>query len=133
MELTSAETPIAGPAQRDRGRLRVLVAGGGVAALEVLLALRELAGRRVEVTLLSPDREFVYRPVTVAEAFGRGEARSYPLARSPPTSTRSWFGIRSNEWTRGAGSPSPVAATRSSSTGWWSRPAGSPRSRCPEH
>jgi sulfide:quinone oxidoreductase len=62
-----------------RNPLRVVIAGGGVAALETLLALRELAGHRVEVMLMTPDPEFVYRPVTVAEAFGRGEARSYPL------------------------------------------------------
>ncbi|MBV9799751.1 MAG: NAD(P)/FAD-dependent oxidoreductase [Solirubrobacterales bacterium] len=51
-----------------------------MAALEALLALRELAGHRLELTLLSPEREFQYRPVTVAEAFDRGEARSYDLA-----------------------------------------------------
>jgi sulfide:quinone oxidoreductase len=50
-----------------------------VAALEALLALRELAGHQVEITLLAPGRDFVYRPVTVAEAFDRGEARTYPL------------------------------------------------------
>jgi sulfide:quinone oxidoreductase len=60
-------------------RLRVLIAGGGVAAVEALLALRELVGHRLELTLLSPEREFLYRPVTVAEAFDRGEARAYPL------------------------------------------------------
>src|ERR1019366_1277916 len=58
-----------------------VIAGGGVAALEVLLALRTLAGDPVDLTLLPADREFVYRPVTVAEAFDRGEARSHPLAR----------------------------------------------------
>ena len=61
-------------------RLQVIIAGGGVAALEVLLALREQAGHRVTVTVLAPTREFVYRPVTVGEAFGRSEARSYSLA-----------------------------------------------------
>ena len=66
-------------ARRRGARTRVLIAGGGVAALETLLALRELAGDRIEMTLLTPSREFLYRPVTVAEAFGRGEARSYPL------------------------------------------------------
>ena len=63
-----------------RNRMRVVVAGGGVAALETLLALRALAGDLVDVTLLSPTPEFVYRPVTVAEAFDRGEARVYDLA-----------------------------------------------------
>ena len=63
-----------------RQRVHVVIAGGGVAALETLLALRELAGRLVDITLLSGEREFVYRPVTVAEAFDRGEARVYDLA-----------------------------------------------------
>jgi sulfide:quinone oxidoreductase len=61
-------------------RLHVVVAGGGVAALEALLALRALAGHLVEVTLVSPTPEFLYRPVTVAEAFDRAQARVYDLA-----------------------------------------------------
>ena len=60
--------------------LRVLIAGGGVAGLEALLALRDLAGDRVELTLLSPEEEFVYRPMAVAEPFGRGRADRHPLA-----------------------------------------------------
>ncbi len=63
-----------------RNRLRILIAGGGVAALETVLALRALAGQLIDVTMLSPTREFVYRPVTVAEAFDRAEARVYDLA-----------------------------------------------------
>ena len=63
-----------------RDRLRVVIVGGGVAAVEVLLALSELARHRVDITLLSRGREFLYRPVTVAEAFDRGEARAYELA-----------------------------------------------------
>ncbi len=59
---------------------RVLIAGGGVAGLEALLALRDLAGDRVELTLLSPEEEFVYRPMAVAEPFGRGRAGRHPLA-----------------------------------------------------
>ena len=60
--------------------LRVLIAGGGVAGLEALLALRDLAGDRVELTLLSPETDFVYRPMAVAEPFGRGRADRHPLA-----------------------------------------------------
>jgi sulfide:quinone oxidoreductase len=63
----------------NRDRVHVLIAGGGVAAVEALLALSELAGPRVEITLLSPERDFLYRPVTVGEAFGRSEARAYSL------------------------------------------------------
>jgi sulfide:quinone oxidoreductase len=59
----------------------VLVVGGGVAALETLMALHDLAGDRVRVTLVAPDPDFVYRPMAVAEPFGLGEARRYPLRR----------------------------------------------------
>lgn len=62
-----------------RARPRVLIAGGGVAALEAVLALRALAGGRLSLTVLAPGEELLYRPVTVAEPFGRGEARSYRL------------------------------------------------------
>ncbi len=60
-------------------RLSVVIVGGGVAALETLLALRALAGHLIEITIVSPVREFVYRPVTVAEAFDVAEARSYDI------------------------------------------------------
>ncbi|HEY1277838.1 MAG TPA: FAD-dependent oxidoreductase [Thermoleophilaceae bacterium] len=54
---------------RDEGPLEVVIAGGGVAGLEALLAMHELAGPRVRVELLAPEREFVYRPLAVAEPF----------------------------------------------------------------
>jgi sulfide:quinone oxidoreductase len=60
--------------------LRVLVAGGGVAGLEALLALRDLAGERVALTLLSPEREFSYRPMAVAVPFARGHMQRLDLA-----------------------------------------------------
>ena len=62
------------------GRFRVVIAGGGVAGLEALLALRDMAGDRVDLTLLAPETEFVYRPMAVAEPFGRGRADRHPLA-----------------------------------------------------
>lgn len=58
---------------------RVLIAGGGVAALEALIALRELADGRVDVTLLAPEPDFVYRPLAVAEPFCLGHATRHPL------------------------------------------------------
>ena len=61
-------------------RPHVIVAGGGFAALETVLALRELAGERIAISLMAPDAELVYRPVTVAEAFGRAQARSFRVA-----------------------------------------------------
>ncbi len=60
-------------------RARVLIAGGGVAALEALLALRAHLGGTVEIELLAPDPEFVLRPLAVGEPFGIGEARHLSL------------------------------------------------------
>jgi sulfide:quinone oxidoreductase len=59
---------------------RVLIAGGGVAALEAALALRELGEGRVGVEMLAPEPEFWYRPLAVAEPFGLGEVRHFDLA-----------------------------------------------------
>jgi sulfide:quinone oxidoreductase len=51
-------------------RVRVLVAGGGVGALEALLALQDLAGERAAITLLTAGRSLTYRARSVAEPFG---------------------------------------------------------------
>jgi sulfide:quinone oxidoreductase len=64
---------------------RVVVAGGGVAGLEALFALHALAGDRVELTLVSPTADFVYRPLAVAEPFALGAARKTPLADAART------------------------------------------------
>lgn len=61
------------------GAFHVLIAGAGVAGLEAALALREFAEDRVQTTLLSPDREFVYRPLRVNEPFGLKAAEQYDL------------------------------------------------------
>src|SRR5207249_5499661 len=63
-----------------RRHVRVLIAGGGVAGLETLLALRVLAGRRVAVTLLAPEAQFVVRATTVGEPFDRAQGRRLYLA-----------------------------------------------------
>jgi sulfide:quinone oxidoreductase len=58
-------------------RPRVLVVGGGVAALELVLALRANAGGALAITLLSADAELAPPAMTVAEPFERGGAQSY--------------------------------------------------------
>ena len=65
----------------SKAPLKVLIAGGGVAALEALMALRELAEERVAVELLTPTPEFAYRPLAVAEPFGMGDVRRYDVVR----------------------------------------------------
>jgi sulfide:quinone oxidoreductase len=62
-------------------RLRVAIAGGGVAGLETLLALSQLAPEHVELTLIASEDEFAYRPLAVREPFAYAPARRYPLAR----------------------------------------------------
>jgi len=59
--------------------VRVVIAGGGFAALEAALALRAFAADRVRVTLISPDPVFAYRPTATAEAFVEGPPLSYDL------------------------------------------------------
>src|SRR4051812_8155383 len=61
--------------------LRVVVAGGGVAGLETIMALRELAGPRVSIELICPDADFVYKPLTVGEPFASRSASRHSLAR----------------------------------------------------
>ena len=62
-------------------KLDVVVAGGGVAGLEGLLALRAYAGERVRLALIAPDPDFSYRPMAVAEPFSLGRAHRVPLTR----------------------------------------------------
>jgi sulfide:quinone oxidoreductase len=62
-------------------KLRVVIVGGGVAALETALALRELAPGQITTRVIAPNEEFLYRPMTVREPFGYAAARRYPLAR----------------------------------------------------
>jgi len=55
---------------------KVVIAGGGVAGLEAMLALRG----RADVELHAPRREFAYRPLAVGEPFGAGRVLTYDLA-----------------------------------------------------
>ena len=64
----------------DDRPFNVLIAGGGVAGLETALAVRELAGDRVTITILAPEPEFVYRPLRVREPFAGPSANRYSLA-----------------------------------------------------
>lgn len=61
--------------------LEVVIAGGGVAALETALAVHELAGDRVKLTLLAPTPDFIYRPVAVLEPFVHIPPRRLALAK----------------------------------------------------
>jgi sulfide:quinone oxidoreductase len=59
----------------------VTIAGAGVAAVECVLALRAVAGSRVDIELLAPAAEFVHRPVSVESPFGGPPAPRIALDR----------------------------------------------------
>ena len=58
----------------------VVIAGGGVAGLETLLALRALAADRVDVTLLAQELKFVNRSMAVDQPFKPHRVRGLRLA-----------------------------------------------------
>jgi len=61
--------------------LRVVIVGGGIAALEAVLALHELAEAQLRVTLIAPEPDFVLRPLATATPFSRGHVDRLPLAQ----------------------------------------------------
>jgi sulfide:quinone oxidoreductase len=75
-------------------RPRVLIAGGGVAGLETLLALRALAGDRVDVTIVAPELRFINRSMAVDQPFKPQRMRGVRL-----DDTAAELGAR---WHRGA-------------------------------
>ena len=68
-------------ADASRGSFRVVIAGGGIAALEAALALRELAAGLVDVTLVAPTDRFTFAPASVAAPFGKAVIRRFDLFR----------------------------------------------------
>jgi sulfide:quinone oxidoreductase len=62
-------------------RLQVVVVGGGVAAAELVIALRTLARDAVGITLLCPEDELTYRPLSVRAPFERNGKYGHPVAR----------------------------------------------------
>jgi sulfide:quinone oxidoreductase len=60
-------------------KTRLLIAGGGTAALEALLAIQSDAPDMVDVTLVADSDVFAYRSLQVGEAFDVGTRRSYSL------------------------------------------------------
>ena len=58
----------------------VVVVGGGIAAAEFVLALRDLAGDRVGITLVAPNPDLLVRPLQVAEPLGADRIERRPLS-----------------------------------------------------
>ena len=58
----------------------IVIVGGGIAALELVLALRQLAVDRLHMTLVAAQPDFVLRPMLVAEVLGRRAAERRQLS-----------------------------------------------------
>ena len=59
----------------------MVIAGGGVGALEAMIALHATAAGRLTVTLVSAADTFIYRPLLIGEPFGLGRPARYPVDR----------------------------------------------------
>lgn len=71
-------------------RFSVVIAGGGVAAIEGLLRLRRLAGDAVKITLLAPNQEFAFRALSVKEPFALGAAERHPIRQIVRDTDAEW-------------------------------------------
>jgi sulfide:quinone oxidoreductase len=60
---------------------RIVIAGGGIAGLEALVALRHHLGTAPAIDLIEANVELVERPMTVTEPFAGHGARHFDLAR----------------------------------------------------
>jgi sulfide:quinone oxidoreductase len=68
------------PVLAQNPRPHVVIAGGGVAAVELALALHDLAGPRVRMTIVAPQRDFELRSLRTAEPFSADHVRRHSLA-----------------------------------------------------
>jgi sulfide:quinone oxidoreductase len=91
MLVTSMPDP---PTSHNPARPQALIVGGGVAGLETMLALRALAGDRVDITILAPELKFVNLSMAVDQPFKPQRVRGLRLEE-----TAAELGAR---WHRGA-------------------------------
>jgi sulfide:quinone oxidoreductase len=71
-------------------RFSVVIAGGGVAAIEGLLRLRRLVGDALKVTLLAPNEEFAFRALSVKEPFALGAAERHSIRQIARDASAEW-------------------------------------------
>jgi hypothetical protein len=72
---------------------RIVIAGGGIAGLEALVALRAHLGPQAEIQLLEANAELVERQRAVVEPFDAGSPRRFDLGRIA-ADHHSWFSWR---------------------------------------
>jgi sulfide:quinone oxidoreductase len=58
---------------------RVVICGGGVAAVEALLAIRDMLTIHPRIDVIAPNRKFVYQPMAVAEPFGLARTQLFDM------------------------------------------------------
>lgn len=63
----------------SKGPAKVLIVGGGVGSIEAALALRDMAGEKVQVEIVAGRGDFVYRPFAVGEPYGASRVLRYDL------------------------------------------------------
>jgi sulfide:quinone oxidoreductase len=68
----------------------VLIAGGGVAGLETLLALHALAAGRLEITILAPELKFVNHSMSVYQPFTAKRSRGLRLEDTATEAGATW-------------------------------------------
>jgi sulfide:quinone oxidoreductase len=76
-------------------RLHVVIVGGGVAAVELALALDDLAGERVRLTMIAPQPEFHLWALSAAQPFSVDHVRHHSLRDLADAWTRSSSPTRS--------------------------------------
>ena len=113
-----------------KSRVLVVIAGGGVAGLETLMALHGLTGDRAELTLVAPQDEFVYGLLGAEEPFEAGPVRRVSLDAAARDAAAAFIagtvdvvdptGRRSPRWA--------VTDSRTTHSCWLSGPSPSPRS-----
>lgn len=73
------------------GGFAVLICGAGIAGVEALLRVRRLAGDAVQVTLLTPSDDLVYRPSSLLEPFTKTPASRYSIERIAADAGARWI------------------------------------------
>ena len=72
-------------------RFRVVICGGGIAAVEGLLRLRKLAGDSIDITIVAPNDALIMRPLAVLQPFAGGPPNHYPLKRVAADNGAEWL------------------------------------------
>ena len=70
---------VAGERHRPHERARIRVVGGGVAGIEAVLALADMAPGLAELSLIAPEPDFLYKPLLVEEPFTGEPAGQFSL------------------------------------------------------